>query len=49
MYVGRSEIIKEFVEQLIVKVIERSIPLVIDADGLWVVSQNIGIVKGYKK
>jgi ATP-dependent NAD(P)H-hydrate dehydratase len=46
---GRSLPVLDIVTVVIKDAIIRDIPIVIDADGLFLITQNISIIKGYKK
>jgi ATP-dependent NAD(P)H-hydrate dehydratase len=44
---GRSENVSPIVEKVIQSAIAHDIPMVIDADGLWVVTNNLELIRGY--
>lgn len=44
---GRDKLMLETAAQIIEEVKKRKMPLVIDADGLFLISQNPGLIKGY--
>eukprot|EP00040_Diaphanoeca_grandis_P026395 m.147750 g.147750 ORF g.147750 m.147750 type:complete len:593 (+) comp30558_c0_seq1:116-1894(+) len=44
---GRNENVLDAVARIIEKARDRQLPLVIDADGLWLINQRPGLVKGY--
>lgn len=46
---GRNKAVNEVVRHILSKAIESNKPLVIDADALWFLSQDLSIIKGYKK
>ena len=43
---GRDVIAIEVAKRVIAAVVAQNLPLVIDADGLWLLSQNLSIIKG---
>lgn len=45
---GRDEVLLGGVRQVVAKMREASVPLVIDGDGMWMVTQHPEIVSGYK-
>lgn len=45
---GRDKVLLETATRIIQEVRKRSMPLVIDADGLFLVQNNPGVIKGYK-
>ena len=44
---GRDELAIKIAARVIQSAISRNMSLVIDADGLWLLSQNLSILKGY--
>ncbi|KAL0491210.1 ATP-dependent (S)-NAD(P)H-hydrate dehydratase [Acrasis kona] len=46
---GRNKTLLSLVEKMIKAAREKNVPLVIDGDGLFLVSQNLDIIKGYKR
>lgn len=45
---GRDELVHETVKQVITYLREKQKPMVIDADGLYITTKNLDLVKGYK-
>ena len=43
---GRHDLSTKIVENLMIKASERNIPMVIDADALWIVSNNLSLIFG---
>jgi ATP-dependent NAD(P)H-hydrate dehydratase len=46
---GRNELVLRTVAKIVESVKKLQIPLVIDADGLWLVKENVDIIKGYDR
>lgn len=46
---GRNELVLRTVTKIVENVKRLQLPLIIDADGLWLVKENVDIVKGYGK
>lgn len=45
---GRDELMLKLVEKIIYRAKEKGMPIVIDADGLYLIQQNVNIIKGYE-
>ncbi|XP_078258318.1 ATP-dependent (S)-NAD(P)H-hydrate dehydratase isoform X2 [Rhinoraja longicauda] len=46
---GRDEMVQQNTKDLIVECRDRGMPIVVDADGLWVIAQDPSVIQGYTK